>query len=190
MVASFNPRAEWARIEEWLRRHAPETAADLRPPAATAEIQAAEREFGAVLPPDVCASWQVHDGQEGSAPPVFPTWRLLPLEYAVREFLSMRALLEEGVLEVPGVLARGPVHAVWWSPGWIPLLSNGSGDSLCVDVSPPEGGIIGQVVSFYGRASLREVVAPGFGEWLARAADEFEAGRLGADEDGWIVRIP
>ncbi|MET8830513.1 SMI1/KNR4 family protein [Streptomyces sp. NPDC004610] len=54
----------WDRIEDWLSRHAPVTLSRLRPPASTADIEAAQRTLGVTLPDDVAASLRRHDGVE------------------------------------------------------------------------------------------------------------------------------
>ncbi|MFJ8715832.1 hypothetical protein ACIRD9_22015 [Streptomyces violaceus] len=60
----------WARIDAWLTRHAPLTHATLHPPAAQADIEAAERTLGVAFHPDLVASLRCHDGVElGDAAP-------------------------------------------------------------------------------------------------------------------------
>ncbi|MGI5429187.1 SMI1/KNR4 family protein [Streptomyces sp. CA-179760] len=54
----------WLRIDAWLTRHAPLTRATLRPPAAEAGVEAAERSLGVAFPPDLVASLRCHDGVE------------------------------------------------------------------------------------------------------------------------------
>ncbi|QWB22540.1 MULTISPECIES: hypothetical protein [Streptomyces] len=54
----------WLRLDAWLTRHAPLTHATLRPPAARAAIEAAERTLGLEFPPDLVASLRCHDGVE------------------------------------------------------------------------------------------------------------------------------
>ena len=53
----------WARIEEWLARHTPASAAALAPPADPADIAAAEAALGLAFPPELVESLRRHDGQ-------------------------------------------------------------------------------------------------------------------------------
>ncbi|MFF0159381.1 SMI1/KNR4 family protein [Streptomyces sp. NPDC005263] len=56
--------ASWARIDTWLRRHAPVSHALLRPPASPSDIEAAERTLGVRFHPDLVDSLRCHDGVE------------------------------------------------------------------------------------------------------------------------------
>ncbi|MFF9342590.1 MULTISPECIES: SMI1/KNR4 family protein [unclassified Streptomyces] len=55
-------QASWARIDAWLREHAPRTFATLQPPAGDDEIAAAQEELGVTFPPDLVASLLRHNG--------------------------------------------------------------------------------------------------------------------------------
>src|SRR5262245_22802483 len=130
----------WVRIDEWLMRHARDIGNDLNPPASRETVLDVERRIGQTLPADVTASFEIHDGQHGSAPWSFVDWRLLPTDLLVQQFELLRDLHTKGVFDGARARAHGPVRPVWWTPSWIPLLANDSGDYLCVDVDPPEGG--------------------------------------------------
>jgi len=52
----------WARIETWLKAHAPVSAASLRPPADDEAIADAQRRVGVRLPAELVASLRRHDG--------------------------------------------------------------------------------------------------------------------------------
>ncbi|KWE64809.1 hypothetical protein WL77_20605 [Burkholderia ubonensis] len=60
------------------------------------------------------------------------------------------------------------IRGDWYNLKWIPLTHNGSGDHLCVDLDPDEGGRIGQVIRVWHDSPERELVAKRVGEWLAR----------------------
>jgi cell wall assembly regulator SMI1 len=179
----------WGRIDAWLARQAPDILADLNPPASPEALSDTEARIGRELPEDVRATFQIHDGQRGSAPWSFPEWKLLPIRFVAQELDVLRELRADGVFDHAVARAEGPVHATWWSQAWIPLLANGYGDYLCVDVDPPEGGRIGQLLQYWGRHETREVVAPSLRAWLTIFADDLEAGRISRDERGSMVRI-
>jgi len=71
----------------------------------------------------------------------------------------------------------GPVRPVWWSEQWIPFAYDGVGDLQCIDLDPPEGGKVGQVVTYWHDRGEREHVADSLNEWLAHLADDLEAGK-------------
>ncbi|MDF2269281.1 SMI1/KNR4 family protein [Streptomyces coacervatus] len=56
--------AAWARIEGWLREHAPASAASLRSPASEEQIATVENAIGYRFPPTLRAWYQLHDGVE------------------------------------------------------------------------------------------------------------------------------
>jgi len=78
---------------------------------------------------------------------------------------------------------RGPVKPVSWSRRWIPVLHNGAGDFLCVDLDPPADGRLGQVIAVYHDEPSRIRMARSHSSWLARFADRLDAGCYGYDED-------
>ncbi|CAM5233912.1 hypothetical protein GCM10010329_62380 [Streptomyces spiroverticillatus] len=63
-MITFTVDESWDRIESWLTRHAPVTHGLLRPPAAPADIRAAELRLGLAFPPDLKESLLRHDGVE------------------------------------------------------------------------------------------------------------------------------
>lgn len=53
----------WTRIEAWFAEHLPDALATLRPPASEVDLENLEERIGCPLPPDVRASYLIHDGQ-------------------------------------------------------------------------------------------------------------------------------
>ena len=184
-------REIWARIEGWLRQHAPDALGVLYPPAPPETIRAFETAVGAALPDDYRESLAIHDGEQGS-PVLFSPWALTATEWAVRSWRTMRSVERELARDLPRrvpVVVVGPVAAVWWSESWIPFASNGAGYDLCLDLDPAPGGRRGQVIEFRHDISKRIVRAPSFADWLRANADDLENGRYEIDEDGFPQRI-
>lgn len=59
--------AAWERVENWLRAHAPASAALLRPAAGEVEIAAVEKTIGVAFPPALRAWYGLHDGIDDPA---------------------------------------------------------------------------------------------------------------------------
>jgi cell wall assembly regulator SMI1 len=167
----------WKRIEEWLRANAPDILADLQPPATSEERSRAEETFGVDLPEDVIASYDVHNGTRGSAPPLFGDWRLLSLDASTKEWNTIKVVADEGTFEGMETDPDPQVGDAWWLPAWIPVASNDSGDFLCVDMDPAPGGTNGQLISYLHADAPRALVAPSFETYLRSFADDLEAGR-------------
>ena len=53
------------------------------------------------------------------------------------------------------------IRATWWWPQWLPIMANGGGDYLCVDLDPAPGGQPDQVLAYFHDETYRNLVAPG-----------------------------
>ena len=58
----------------------------------------------------------------------------------------------------------------------MPVAGNGCGDLICLDLDPPAGGAVGQVIEFLHADEDRTVLAPSLGAWLEGFAAGLEAG--------------
>jgi cell wall assembly regulator SMI1 len=117
-----------------------------------------------------------------------------------REFLSLerirdewqvwKDLLDSGDFEGSASEPTGPgIKTDWWSPGWIPLTYDGSGNHDCLDLDPAPGGTAGQIIEFWHDDAERRILAPGFRDWLEQLAGGLEAGEyVLSDEYGGLVR--
>src|ERR1043165_7894531 len=70
--------ASWDVILRWLELYAPAVAAEVRPPASAADIQAAAETGGRALPQDLVAWWRRADGVPGMwlLPPFFAPYSI------------------------------------------------------------------------------------------------------------------
>lgn len=73
-------------------------------------------------------------------------------------------------------------------PGWIPLLRDGEGNAIGVDLDPGPAGVIGQVINFGRDEDDKYVLFSDVSElinWLAREVAE---GRIAYDAKDQVVR--
>jgi cell wall assembly regulator SMI1 len=176
----------WRQIEAWLRTNAPDILADLRPGASEKVLEAAAATFGSALPSEMEASYRVHDGTRGSAPPLFGDWRLLSLEAGVREWSTIKGVAEAATFDGMESDSDPQINDGWWRPGWVPVGSNDSGDFLCVDLDPAPGGTLGQIISYLHAEPRRALVAPSFEAWLHQFISDLQTGRITV-KDGRLV---
>ena len=190
----------WARIDAWLRIN--ELPAKFLPPPGLPEatIRAAEAAMGLELPEDVRESYRVHDGsRRGSYLVLFERGYLLPLEASpddesvVESRKSMCEIAEQLASEYGDIAGEvaAPIRKTFWSPRWVPLTCDWESHAVCIDSDPAEGGRVGQVI-MRRREADAWVLAPSWGEWLAKYAADLEAGeyrlRVWPDSD-WVASV-
>lgn len=156
-----------------------------------------EAELGCPLPPSVKDSFLCADGQDLESAYQLPNGglfyglHLLPLEEVMREWAFWRQAEHDPMAgqnaAVLATMASVPptwIKSVYACRGWIPLLSDRTGNYVGVDLDPGPGGSWGQVLVF-GRDFDRKCVLwkgegeGGWGKWLAAFVDEMESG------EGW-----
>ena len=168
--------SSWERIVAWLRLHAPLTAAEIRPPAADADIAAAQAAVD--VPAELAGWWRLADGcggrESGSG--------LLPGGYApfsVAEALDeRRAWLRTYDESRDGHLRREPAGSTGdmfaMLPEFLPLATDGGGWHLLVDLRAGEDrGCVREYDKYDGHQPL---IWRGVGEMLADVATALETG--------------
>jgi cell wall assembly regulator SMI1 len=71
----------------------------------------------------------------------------------------------------------GGVVRDWWHPKWIPLTSDGCGNSHCLDLNPGPTGAVGQIIIMWHDDPSRPVEAGSFRIWLEQFATDLESGK-------------
>ncbi|UOQ75032.1 SMI1/KNR4 family protein [Hymenobacter cellulosilyticus] len=117
-----------------------------------------------------------HNGQQGFESFVENNC-LQSLGSAAETMRINRQLLEAGEFEL----------ANWWQPGWVPILENGGGDHVCVDLQGSFTGRAGQLLEHWHDWEPRNVLFPNLTSWLQAVVQTYEeAGENGTeltDED-------
>lgn len=123
----------WARIEVWLGRHAPASAAVLAPPADPGEIAAAQVTLGMTFPAELIESLLRHDGllKWANVLPENP-----PL--SVAGIVEHRQLCMDVAEGFDGLTPAGPGDEPWWHELWLPFAGS-DGDSQVIDLRPGPG---------------------------------------------------
>ena len=188
-VEDFVVREAWARIEAVLRATAPELLAALPCGATPDTIDAAEARLGVTLPPDVRESYAVHDGSGETDILPCEVYGLIALPLysladMVREWQMWQEWGRDGVRPCHDS-PKGPVKADRYNPHWLPVIWDGGGTNLCIDLDPAPGGLSGQVICL-DHLDPKCVVAEGWRDFLERYATDLESGRL-LFENGELV---
>jgi cell wall assembly regulator SMI1 len=194
----------WDIIVDWLGEYCPSEVARIRPPAAEADIRAAERSLGTSLPDDLVAWWRLADGQEGVMGHLLPPYYR---PYSVHEALESRSSWmrswnavaerlgpEEDFAAYVAAQDRAPAGSPCngaWLPRWLAIAGSGLGNDLFVDLRP--GLAHGCVRRFLNDAGASDVVLwDGVAEMLAEVANALvheapiDGHRIWVDDDGAI----
>ncbi|THH05292.1 hypothetical protein EW145_g4899 [Phellinidium pouzarii] len=194
----------WARLQKWLASEYPELGDTLNYGILPQDLEEVEMALGVSLPQPVRESYLLVDGQEaessaGCSEGLFFGLVFLPLEDVLEEWRFWRevdgdpatganARLQEVMRSIPPDWVRREYS----QRGWIPLVSDKTGNYLGVDLNPDEHGSVGQVIVF-GRDFDTKVVmwrgdgAAGWAHWLAGFVEDLENGEgyeLGHSSDG------
>ncbi len=174
-------KQSWKRIEAWLKANDPERAKSLAKPATAKQISDAEKKMKVKLPSDVKQTYQIHNGQKYSSSLVMDddhgSYYLLPLNEMVKEWKVWTELMDGGEFEGEQSAGEKGIRSdAWYNRKWIPILSNGGGDSLCVDLDPARGGKAGQIISMNHEEDSRALIASSLAELLSNLVADLEAG--------------
>ena len=201
----YPPLAQtWARLQRWLSREYPELGDTLNYGILLQDLAEVEMALGFSLPTPVRESYLIVDGQEaessaGCSEGLFFGLTFLPLEDVLEEWRFWREVDNDPATganprlkEVMKSIPPGWVRKEYSQRGWIPLVTDKTGNYLGVDLNPEENGAVGQVIVF-GRDFDTKVVmwrgdgAAGWATWLAGFVDDLENGEgfeVGQASDG------
>jgi molybdopterin molybdotransferase len=188
--------ASWRIIEGVLWENAHSLYRALCKPATDAKVARLAKLVPARLPRDFVQSLKTHDGLRDSylgQNRLFDYNALLPISAIITEY-RMLCQHQEQFSDVASVAGHDPEIRIdaRWRAGWVPVM-DADGDKLVLDLDPAPGGSVGQVFQWYNNGSTRlEVLAPTFGEWLAKLAEALSKRRFGLDEFGgiWLGGVP
>jgi cell wall assembly regulator SMI1 len=181
------------RLRNALAESFPELLETLNPPVDQSLLSTFESQLGCPLPPPVRESFLIADGQdiETGVGGLFFGLHLLPLEDVIREWTFWRQVENDpssgsnaAVLATMSSVPPQWIKNLYACKGWIPLISDRTGNYVGVDLDPGPGGNWGQVIVF-GRDFDRKCVLwkgegeGGWGRWLSSFVDELESG------EGW-----
>ena len=169
--------AAWDPLRAWLVAAAPEALARLGPPAYRDDLVQLAHRVGA-FDAEHASLLALHDGQTDSSGP-FGSWDLLSVPGVADATAFLRDTMYGGAVDAdPGVTP------CWWSRGWVPVASRGTGDYLVVDLAPPPGGRRGQLIEYRHDDDRRPRIASSLAAWLTALRERLARGELVVTEDG------
>ncbi|TDC30299.1 SMI1/KNR4 family protein [Micromonospora sp. 15K316] len=129
----------WRRIATWLARHAPVTAAAIRPSAGTAETRLTQEAIGRPLPDDLVAWWAVMDGIDDAdyraGSPIPPFYLPLPVAGVRERFADLSRFADQDCCGPGGAHATMAGETSFgFCTATVPICWALSGDVLVVDL--------------------------------------------------------
>lgn len=176
-------------IAQWLEQNDPDKASPFNPPASDDDITATEQRLGLELPAAVRDLYRLANGQPSDAVSLEGSFVIMSLEEIVDAAAFLNEEFPDGINVYASddavVEADQGIRPFWWSRSWIPIMQNGGGDYLSVDLAPADGGQRGQIISYYHDEMFRSLVARGLDVLLDDLAVRLASGRCRI-EDGMI----
>lgn len=192
--SGYPPLAKtWSRLQTWLTRQYPELGDTLNYGILPQDLAQIEMQFGFALPAVVRESYLLVDGQEaesaaGCSEGLFFGLTLLPLEDVLEEWRFWREVDDDPTTganprlrDLMQSIPPGWVRKEYSQRGWLPLITDKTGNYIGIDLNPAESGAVGQVIVF-GRDFDTKVVlwngdgVAGWAKWLASFVEELETG--------------
>lgn len=124
------------------------------------------------------ADGQVATGDSAFPPSVYDNYYWMPLTEVdeVRQDLDGMAKVGEWDDERTRVIN-------WWVPGWLPLLTDGNSNYICIDTVGAFGGAPGQIIEFIHDDDERLVLAPNFDAWFTAWVAALDAEHFAVEKD-------
>jgi cell wall assembly regulator SMI1 len=125
-----------------------------------------EKRFGLNLPQSFRSLYKWRNGQRSDCYKSIEDNRMFS---SLEEIVETKEMLD-------GMIGFDFEDLSWWRRGWVPFLSNGGGDHLCLDLTAEDGGHPGQVIAFWHDWEDRSVEYTGFDQWLEQLVEKVEKG--------------
>ncbi|AJX35248.1 SMI1/KNR4 family protein [Burkholderia oklahomensis] len=172
LAANGDLRNTWKQLDDWFAADPARLPGGLNGPASADAIAALQAALGVTLPTEFVESLRIHDGQAETDAVFADSDALLGAREIVAQWSIWKNLVAGGDFDDMTSEPDPGIKDDWYNLKWIPFTHDGSGNHLCLDLDPAEGGVVGQVIRVWHDDSVRERVARSFAEWLAGVADE------------------
>jgi predicted DNA-binding WGR domain protein/cell wall assembly regulator SMI1 len=156
------------RLDKWLSANRSDYHGKLLRGASPEDLDAFEKKFQLQLTSGFRELYQWRNGQDPNySASLQNNWMFSRLE----DLSDSKEMLD-------GMIGFDFEDPKWWRRGWVPFLSNGGGDHLCLDLTAEDGGAPGQLLTFYHDSEERTVDYPSLQAWLTELVGSMENGTL------------
>lgn len=165
----------WHTYEAWLSEHFEKSLEYLNPAVTEDHLLILEKSLNNNLPDDYRAWLKTHNGQTVETTGLLFSNEFLSVSRLLEEWLGMKKLCDseehaEGGESIP----KGAIKPVWWDTNWLPISADGSGKLVCIDLTPSDKGVDGQIIDVDYKTAQRQVLANSFTEYVATYISDLE----------------
>jgi cell wall assembly regulator SMI1 len=182
----------WSRLDRALEKFKRPPAAKLSRGASAAAFEKFAAKTRLSLPHGLRGYWGAHDGQASDFG-LAAGFRFLSLSEAAKtlaDWAATRKQLGDSLKMLDRSSRSHPPGAIqkkYSLPGWLPLLSDGEGNHIGVDLDPGPSGKVGQVINFGRDEEEKYVLFPSVVDLVEWLADEYAARRVVFDKEDKVI---
>lgn len=174
----------WNKYRKWLGIHFKEGIDTLSVGASEEQLSRLEASIGKKLPNDYRDWLQIHNGQIPDSVGLLYSNEFLSTSRLLSEWQVMNQLLNRG--EFSHTSESEPADTIkpdWWNKNWLPISSDGSGNLVCIDLSPGAKGTLGQIIDFDHETVHRTLLAKSFREYISNYLNDLDSERYTYSDD-------
>ena len=172
--------ASFAKLQAWMNKNALDIS--FRPPANPTAIGDFAAKSSLNLPEDLRQILFIADGETRKSAGGIGNWRLMPIAEIQAAWGWLTQVAAKGSFTERPPDPSPYLNNTWWHPGWVPFVSNDTGDYFCIDTQPPESSRFGQILLFFQDRPERPLIAANLEAWVDRITRDLSAGMYTYDE--------
>ncbi|MBD2489836.1 SMI1/KNR4 family protein [Aulosira sp. FACHB-615] len=161
--------ASWLSYREKINDRFPAYYKYLNPPASEDEILHLQTVLGYEIPAEMQTLYRLNNGESREGRGIFYGLQFLSLSEVERNWLSWKEIIEDGLESLNDFCTsypEGVIQSVYAHEKWIPLMHDGGGNHIGIDLAPDVNGCIGQIINFGRDEDEKCVLAPNLAELL------------------------
>ncbi|MCG8574100.1 MAG: tetratricopeptide repeat protein [Flavobacteriales bacterium] len=163
LVNKYTP---WNPIKLWLNQNTSGLEKELNPGALELNFEEAEKILSISFTDLFKEAYQQHNGQNLKAPALLPCGKVLSLDDMIQQWKILTESLKNGEFDAKEANPDNEIKEGWYNEKWIPIVLDGKGNYLCMDMDPDAGGKVGQIIKFSLFNEDRDLIAESIFEWL------------------------
>lgn len=185
-----NEKALWARLIHWTEINAPAVDFKLNAGATEEELENLEKLIQHTLPEDFKNFYRIHNGQSAYRHNgLINTDVLMSINRISAECKQLKSFIERYPERSPEISnTENVIKNNWWNPLWVPIIDEGTGDFVCIDLDPLPNGQNGQIMQMIHDDYYRPLLDNSFHKWFENYIIALEAGEyVYSEEWGGII---